>query len=123
MLALVGDAAFRDILKLSMGRLLHMIATEFDAAAEGGADRDAVGTGSQSASAQPRMLLYSGHDTTLMPLLLALGQDLTDWPPYMSHLVRLTLVICVCARATGLASLCSGRASLLELLWSGAFNV
>lgn len=126
MLALVGDAAFRDILKLSMGRLLHMIAAEFDAAAEGAADRDAVRTASQSASVQPRMLLYSGHDTTLMPLLLALGQDLTDWPPYMSHLVRLPppSVWSVCANKGACQPVqCTRKPVLERLLYSVAFNV
>ena len=36
---------------------------------------------------QPQLLLYSGHDTTIMPLLVMLGQDTLDWPPYCSNLV------------------------------------
>ena len=36
---------------------------------------------------QPRLLLYSGHDTTIMPLLVMLGEDTLDWPPYCSNLV------------------------------------
>jgi hypothetical protein len=31
--------------------------------------------------------LYSGHDTTLMPLLSALGQELGAWPHFAGHLV------------------------------------
>jgi hypothetical protein len=34
-----------------------------------------------------KLFLYSGHDTTLMPLLAALGEDLTEWPAFASHLV------------------------------------
>ena len=33
------------------------------------------------------MRLFSGHDTTLMPLLVALGYDFVDWPPFMSNLI------------------------------------
>lgn len=36
---------------------------------------------------RPRMYLYSGHDTTIFPLLAALGQDTDTWPPYVSNLV------------------------------------
>lgn len=35
----------------------------------------------------PRLHLYSGHDSSIMPLLVALGKDVTHWPPYLSHLV------------------------------------
>ena len=31
--------------------------------------------------------LYSGHDSSLMPLLAALGHQVADWPPYLSNLV------------------------------------
>eukprot|EP00013_Stygamoeba_regulata_P025974 CAMPEP_0177648694 /NCGR_PEP_ID=MMETSP0447-20121125/10964_1 /TAXON_ID=0 /ORGANISM="Stygamoeba regulata, Strain BSH-02190019" /LENGTH=449 /DNA_ID=CAMNT_0019151351 /DNA_START=294 /DNA_END=1643 /DNA_ORIENTATION=+ len=37
---------------------------------------------------QPRFSLYSGHDSTLIPLTSALGLTLTNsalWPPYASH--------------------------------------
>ena len=33
-----------------------------------------------------RMFLYSGHDSSLMPLLAALGKHVEDWPPYLSNL-------------------------------------
>ena len=36
---------------------------------------------------QPQLLLYSGHDTTIMPLLVLLGEDTLDWPPYCSNIV------------------------------------
>lgn len=38
-----------------------------------------------SSSSVPRLFLYSGHDTTLMPLLRALGQPVTEWPAFASH--------------------------------------
>ena len=36
---------------------------------------------------QPQLLLYSGHDTTIMPLLVMLGEDTLNWPPYCSNIV------------------------------------
>lgn len=41
-------------------------------------------------SGTPRLAIYSGHDTTLMPLLASLGDDVWDgvqWTPYASMLV------------------------------------
>ena len=37
----------------------------------------------------PRLALYSGHDTTLLPLLISLGKDVWNgiWPPYASMMV------------------------------------
>eukprot|EP00878_Enallax_costatus_P030007 GHUV01032595.1.p1 GENE.GHUV01032595.1~~GHUV01032595.1.p1 ORF type:complete len:170 (+),score=59.64 GHUV01032595.1:331-840(+) len=32
-------------------------------------------------------MMYSGHDSTIMPLLTALGVELERWPPYISNLV------------------------------------
>lgn len=34
----------------------------------------------------PRMYLYSAHDTTIMPLVVAMGVDIDTWPPYLSNL-------------------------------------
>ena len=33
------------------------------------------------------MLLYAGHDTTIMPILTSLGYDMQDWPPYLSNVI------------------------------------
>lgn len=64
-----------EVLRLGMGVLMEMMVRRMEHAAstEGGA-----GT--------PRMYLYSGHDSSLMPLLAALGKSVTDWPPYLSNL-------------------------------------
>lgn len=40
-----------------------------------------------SGKAQHKMHLYSGHDSTVMPLLVALGKEVESWPSYMSNLV------------------------------------
>eukprot|EP00798_Chlamydomonas_sp_ICE-L_P032705 gene32705-17136_t len=33
------------------------------------------------------VFLYSGHDSTVLPLLAALGLEMSEWPPYMSNIV------------------------------------
>jgi len=35
----------------------------------------------------PRFVLYSGHDSTIMPLLASLGAKDMDWTPYASMLL------------------------------------
>lgn len=38
----------------------------------------------------PKLAVFSGHDTTIMPLLASLGENLwneTDWPPYASMFI------------------------------------
>jgi hypothetical protein len=34
-----------------------------------------------------KFLLYSGHDTTLIPILVALQVDTMEWPPYASMML------------------------------------
>ncbi|GIL63317.1 hypothetical protein Vafri_17410 [Volvox africanus] len=100
------------ILRLSMGRLLHILVENMQrsvvagaAAAGGVVETASAGTGLSAAAAtdaarsffvaagsadgksRPKMYLYSGHDSTIMPLLSAMGLDITKWPPYMSNLV------------------------------------
>ncbi len=58
------------------------------AAGEPGAAAGASALAAPEAAPQPRLALYSGHDTTIMPLLVTLGGDLSHWPPYVSNLVR-----------------------------------
>lgn len=48
------------------------------------AAREGGGTPAEAPAQQPRLALYSGHDTTIMPLLVTLGGDLAHWPPYVS---------------------------------------
>lgn len=117
------DGQGRAVLRLSMGRLLHTLVANMEAAVaqmeaqaaarsgsgsgsagaargSGGAARDSGGGGGGNGAGgaaggpeggdkpdQPRMLLFSGHDTTVWPLLLALGQEVDHWPPYASNLV------------------------------------
>jgi hypothetical protein len=62
------------VARLGMGRLLHAIEAWLAAAAR----RDPEA---------PRLVLLSGHDSTLVPLLAALQLDAAgSWPPYAAHL-------------------------------------
>lgn len=62
-----------EVLRLGMGVLMEMMVRRMEAAAAGEAG-------------DTRMFLYSGHDSSLMPLLAALGKHVEDWPPYLSNL-------------------------------------
>ncbi len=35
---------------------------------------------------------YSGHDTTIMPVLATLGVHLEDWPEYVSNVVSASVL-------------------------------
>lgn len=90
--ALVDDHGHA-VLRLSMGRLLDILLGNMEAALQrqpGGSSSSSGGAAGgqqqQPAQQQPRLMLFSGHDSTIMPLLTALGADLTSWPPYMSNL-------------------------------------
>ena len=39
------------------------------------------------------LFMYSGHDTTIMPILATLGVQLKDWPEYVSNVVSSPSVI------------------------------
>jgi lysophosphatidic acid phosphatase type 6 len=68
------------VLRLGMGRLLLLLLQRMEAAALGG------GAGQQP---QKKLYLYSGHDSSVLPLLAALsgGAGVRDWPPYCANLV------------------------------------
>ncbi|XP_023650013.1 lysophosphatidic acid phosphatase type 6 [Paramormyrops kingsleyae] len=68
--------ASREHLQLSIGPFLQILLTNIEDKLKG------------AASAQSRKLfLYSVHDTTLMPCLMALGIFDTKWPPYAANLI------------------------------------
>jgi hypothetical protein len=48
---------------------------------------DADGYATSNEMVPPRLAVYSGHDTTIMPLLASISPDLwndTEWAPYAS---------------------------------------
>jgi len=70
------------VARLGMGLLVHEIQARLDMAASAGASADADSDAS-SGLAVPRCVLYSGHDSTLVPLLAALGITRPhEWPQY-----------------------------------------
>jgi len=76
MKAFVAPEDNAEMLSLSIGKVLQDLLQGMERAASGEAE-----------SAKTKMKLFSGHDTTLMPLLVALGHELRDWPPFMSNLI------------------------------------
>uniref|UniRef100_A0A383VZ21 Uncharacterized protein n=1 Tax=Tetradesmus obliquus TaxID=3088 RepID=A0A383VZ21_TETOB len=72
------------VLRLSMGRLLDILLANMETAAAAAAGQ--AGS-SSSSSSHAKLMMFSGHDSTIMPLLTALGCDLQRWPPYISNLV------------------------------------
>lgn len=64
---------------LSMNFMLQMT-ERMDAAAQGLREGDA------------KIVLFSGHDTTIMPIVASLVGDKIDrWPPYVANVVRIEL--------------------------------
>lgn len=50
------------------------------------AQMDAAATGSSKDSS--RIFLFSGHDTTVMPVVASLiGDEMNRWPPYLANVV------------------------------------
>jgi hypothetical protein len=67
-----------EILRLGMGRLMHFIVKRMEETATRCPKKEAE---------TPKFYLLSGHDSTIMPLLAALGVEIDHWPHYLSNLV------------------------------------
>lgn len=75
-----NDSAYN---RLAIGRFLGELLADIQASDAAFSDpQQAAG----AAPVGPRMLIYSGHDSTLVPLLCALGCYDGVWPPYASFL-------------------------------------
>uniref|UniRef100_H3D8V2 Acid phosphatase 6, lysophosphatidic n=1 Tax=Tetraodon nigroviridis TaxID=99883 RepID=H3D8V2_TETNG len=66
----------REALQLSVGPLLHILLSNMEEKVQG----------SSSEPGSRKLFLYSAHDTTLMPCLMALGIFDMRWPPYAADL-------------------------------------
>lgn len=84
------------VLRLSLGRLIDRLlanlaaaaeAVSADVAADMAADVDPPGGSGRGGVSSPLLYLYSGHDSTIMPLLAALGAEIDHWPPYLSNII------------------------------------
>nr|XP_039257401.1 lysophosphatidic acid phosphatase type 6-like [Styela clava] len=74
--AFVGEENVRErSLKLAIGPFVDIIMNNIEVKSEG---KD---------SSNIKMHLYSGHDTTLIPLLSALGIRYAHWPPYAGNVI------------------------------------
>jgi hypothetical protein len=71
-----------EILRLGMGRLMHFIVKRMEETASVSAKQN-----EETTTAPPKFYLLSGHDSTIIPLLAALGVELDHWPQYLSNLV------------------------------------
>ncbi len=82
-----------ELVSLGMGQLFALItqrmqavAAPADSSPDSSHDSSSMG-GKLPGSASHKMLLYAGHDTTIMPILTSLGYDMQDWPPYLSNVI------------------------------------
>lgn len=71
----VSAQADPEPLSLGMGRLLGVMSDRMHAAA------------ACDSASTPKLSLWCGHDTTLMPLMIMLGNRCQRWPPYASSVV------------------------------------
>ena len=67
---LFGDRALN---QLAIGRFVHDMTETVDAAV-------------RDPHKKTKLMVWSGHDSTLVPMLCALGIEDDGWPPYASHL-------------------------------------
>ncbi|KAG7667940.1 hypothetical protein Ndes2526B_g01646 [Nannochloris sp. 'desiccata'] len=67
-----------EILRLGMGRLMHFIVKRMEETAK---------EIHKEEKEAPKFYLLSGHDSTILPLLAALGVEIDHWPQYLSNLV------------------------------------
>ncbi|XP_066424394.1 lysophosphatidic acid phosphatase type 6 isoform X1 [Molothrus aeneus] len=72
MLFLLGDSCSREMLQMSIGLLFNTLEKNIKAAINP----------SNPAEKARKLFLYASHDSTLIPLLLALGTFDNKWPPY-----------------------------------------
>uniref|UniRef100_A0A665U295 Acid phosphatase 6, lysophosphatidic n=1 Tax=Echeneis naucrates TaxID=173247 RepID=A0A665U295_ECHNA len=75
MICHVFEPSKRENLQLCVGLLLHTLLTNFEEKLQG-----------TSSESNRKLLLYSAHDTTLMPCLMALGIFDKTWPPYAADI-------------------------------------
>lgn len=68
-----GSPPRDDVLMMSIGRLLHSLLAQMEDVVAG--------------VVKPRMYLYAGHDTTLIPILEVLNMSHFRWPPFGASLV------------------------------------
>jgi len=68
-----------NILRLSLGRFINRLLNNMD--------KCTLAITEEQKKKEAKMLLYSGHDTTLIPLLSILDVYDGKWPPFASHVI------------------------------------
>ncbi|NXI37943.1 PPA6 phosphatase, partial [Galbula dea] len=76
MLFILEDGS-REVLQMNVGRLFHTLQKNIT---------EAVDPSSPAKKAR-KLILYASHDSTLIPLLVALGTFDHKWPPYASDVI------------------------------------
>ncbi|KAJ1425675.1 histidine phosphatase superfamily [Ochromonadaceae sp. CCMP2298] len=85
----IWGALYKDdaLNRLAIGRFLHDLRADLTAAMTGQPESSLDSTEGEAPSPLgKRLLIYSGHDSTLVPVLCALGIYDDVWPPYASFL-------------------------------------
>jgi hypothetical protein len=109
------------VIRLSIGPLIWRLLDNMRSAAScrqrrqqqqlGAAARSADGAGSVGESVGDpcalKLALFSGHDTSVMPLLVALGHKIQTWPPFVAH-VELELWAAAGSAAAGSGAAAAG---------------
>ena len=74
----IQDEHGKAILRLSMGVLLHTLIENI---------HEKISEKVKGGKSGPKFFLFSGHDSSVMPVLAALGVEIETWPPYCSNVV------------------------------------
>ncbi|GLI65308.1 hypothetical protein VaNZ11_008850 [Volvox africanus] len=87
-----GDSARRrrchEVLRLGIGMLVRRLLDNLEAhVAAHTRSSEAMAAAATATAPLSQLYLFSGHDSSLMPLLAVLGQPARAWPPFASHLV------------------------------------
>lgn len=83
---LVDEVMCQEVIRLSIGPLIHRLLTNMKAAAAA-PNECRLGVVPDNTDCPPKMILFAGHDSTVTPLIIALGVNLDDWPPFASNVV------------------------------------
>lgn len=77
----------KEMLRLGMGRLMDVMLKRMDMAKRNDGTNNVPVDKREEARALHKIYLYSGHDSSIMPLLAALGKEVDHWPGYLSNLI------------------------------------
>lgn len=90
-----ATGSHEEVLRLGSGRMLAMLMGHMNEVVQYDASKDAAGAKETAQNATlatrearpPLLRLYSGHDSTILPLLAAVGGTVDHWPRYAACVV------------------------------------